>query len=75
MAVRNNQPQVISQDELRRVVAIDLEIARLKRTRDALLEAVYLKLKDGAKVEPGAHVCSVETYQRGGLRGERVHVR
>jgi len=65
---------VISQTELRRVVALDLEIARLQRERDRLAEAIYRKMKAGARIASGAHTCSVEVYRKGGVRGERLRV-
>jgi hypothetical protein len=60
---------------LRRIVALDLEIARLRLVRDRFADAMYRKLKTGARVAAGAHTCSLEVYRQGGVRGERLRVR
>lgn len=74
MPLRATKP-IIQQSDLRRIVAINLEIARLKRQRDRLLEDLFRNLKEGASVEPGTHRCELETSQRGAVLTERVWVR
>ncbi|MGE5571094.1 MAG: hypothetical protein ACM3S5_18825 [Rhodospirillales bacterium] len=75
MPMQLSQPDLIRQDELRRVVALDLEIARLQRTRDQLAEEIYRKRKAGAMVEPGTHVCEIEVTREGGVLVEQLKIR
>lgn len=57
------------------MVALDLEIDRLKRIREEILESIYLRLKAGAAVEHGVHRAEIEHEHRGPTFVERVRVR
>jgi uncharacterized protein YceH (UPF0502 family) len=69
------QADEITQADLRRAVALELELSRLQRQLNALLESFYVRLKAGARVEEGTHTCIIEHFGRGVTRGERVKVR
>ena len=75
MPYRRAGPECVSQAELRRHVALSLQIARLQRQLDELDEGVYRKLKAGARVEPGTHAAEIVVQRRGGSITERVRVR
>ncbi|MFN3323397.1 MAG: hypothetical protein ACK5AZ_07875 [Bryobacteraceae bacterium] len=69
------QTEIVSQAELRRRIALKLQIARLQRQLDDVDETIYLKLKSGARVEPGTHTATIERVRNGRTRIERVRVR
>jgi hypothetical protein len=67
--------EIVSQAELRRRVALKLQIARLQQQLDDVDETIYLKLKSGACVEPGTHTATIEHVRNGRTRVERVRIR
>ena len=69
------QTAFVTQAELRRRIALKLQIARLQRQLDDVDETIYLKLKSGARVEPGTHTATIERVRNGRTRVERVRVR
>ena len=75
MPCRHAEPEFVSQAELRRHVALSLQIARLQRQLDELDETIYRRLKAGARVEPGTHTAEIVVSRHGRTLIERVRVR
>lgn len=75
MNQQHPQTGIVSQAELRRRVALKLQIARLQRQLADVDDIIYRKLAAGATVEPGTHTATIERAQNGRTRIERVRVR